>query len=204
MKNFHLRGIFLFFIPTLFLFNFFNPPVFRWDVKTLTDDSGIDWMQKLENAKHAHFATIEGLTTKPIQFTNCLSHDKNTRRSDEKRVVKLKIRLIKMKKESNDNDYHIVIQSLTDNTHFMVAEIPDPNTAVYQSPQYENLRNLFEQLRDQIKTILTKNPTTVFKDFPPNTIVKIYGVPFWDCQHPGNVSGASIDFREIHPVLRIE
>ena len=177
---------------------------FRWDVKTLTDNSGIDWMQKIETAKQAHYASIEGLTTKQIQYNSCSNQGSNTRRSDEKRVVKLRVRLIKIKKEGNDNDYHIVMQSLKDTAIYMVAEIPDPTQNVFQSSQFADLRQLFAQLRDQAKTLLGKNVTETFKNFPGNTISKIYGVPFWDCKHPDNVKGASVDFREIHPVLKIE
>ncbi|MEP7169639.1 MAG: hypothetical protein ABI855_09750 [Bacteroidota bacterium] len=179
-------------------------PVFRWDVKTLTDSSGIDWLHRLELAKDNRLASIEGLTTKPIAFNGCTSHAKNTRRSDEKRVVKLLIRLIKVKSESNDEDYHIVIQSLTDENNFMVAEIPDPETPELQLSQYSDLRTQLQKLRDDIKNLLQENITRTFKDFPPNTIVTIYGVPFYDCKHPSTVSGASVNFREIHPVLEIE
>lgn len=194
----------LFFVAIFFINALFSQPVFRWDVKTLTDSSGIDWMNKLQKANHNKYASIEGLTVKPVQFSNCFSAKKNTRRSDEKRVVKLKIRLIKIKIESNDNDYHIVLQSLTDTSHYMVAEIPDPDDSVYQSSEYAAYRQLFGQLRDQVKSLLGKDPSKSFKRFPGNLIVKIYGVPFWDCQHQGSVNGASVDFREIHPVLQIK
>jgi hypothetical protein len=183
---------------------FSQHPVFRWDVKTLTDSSGIDWMSELEKVKNKHFASIEGLTKKPVQFNSCHDVGSNTRRFDEKRVVKLKVRLIKVKKETNDNDFHIVIESLTNSNNHMVVEIPDPNDDEFTDPKYGNLRNIFTDLRTTIETLLNNNVTTAFKNFPNNTMVKIYGVPFWDCKHPGSVSGASMDFREIHPVLKIE
>jgi hypothetical protein len=194
----------LFFISLFYSFTITAQPVFRWDVKTLTDSSGIDWLHRLELAKDNHFATIEGLTTKPIAFNSCTSRAKNTRRYDEKRVVRLSVRLIKIKSEANDEDYHIVIQSLTDENNFMVAEIPDPETPVLQFPEYADLREQYQKLRDDIKNLLQENVTRAFKDFPPNTIVTIYGVPFYDCKHASSVSGASVNFREIHPVLGIE
>lgn len=179
-------------------------PIFRWDVKTLTDNSGIDWMLQLEKTKNGRLASIEGLTKKAIQFTNCGLKTKNTRRSDEKRVVKLRVKLVKVKRETNDNDYHIVIQSLTNKNHQMVAEIPDSADDVFSGSIYADIKQCFAGLRTQVDSLLGDNVTTAFKNFPPNTIITIYGIPFWDCQHPGEVSGASKDFREIHPVLEIK
>jgi len=203
MRNYFTKYLFFVFLTSI-SFNSFSQPVFRWDVKTLTDQSGIDWVQQLQNAKQGPYATIEALTTKPVQFTSCNNKAKNTRRNDELRVVKLNVKLVQVKTESNDNDYHIVIQSLTNASHYMVAEIPDPATSVLQSSKYIDIRDRFTRLRQKIGTLLQKNPTSKFKDFPDNTIVTIYGVPYWDCKHPGNVSGASKDFREVHPVLEIE
>lgn len=178
--------------------------VFRWDVKTLTDSSGINWVQEVEKTHHRRYASIEGLTVKEEQFTSCHDVGLNSRREDEERVVKMKVRLIKVKVEANDNDYHIVIQSLTNDTNTMVAEIPDPDRPEFAGAEYADLRARFAGLRATIEGLLNKNITQDFKDFPPNIIIKIYGVPFWDCHHPGSVSGASNDFREIHPVLEID
>jgi hypothetical protein len=81
---------------------FSQHPVFRWDVKTLTDSSGVDRRDELEKVKSKHFASIEGLTKKPVQFNSCYEVGNNTRRFDGKRVVKLKVCLIRVKKETND------------------------------------------------------------------------------------------------------
>ena len=193
------------FLLILFLTGFpsLAQPVFRWDVKTLTDSSGIDWLQKLEDTRDNALASIEGLTKKPIAFSSCHNVGKNTRRSDEKRVVRMKIKLVKVKKEDNDNDYHIVMQSLTNSKNKMVAEIPDPEIAELQGSEFEQLRNAFRALRTKIEELLEDNVTGTFKNFPANTIVTIYGVPFYDCKHGGAVVGASKNFRELHPVLEI-
>ena len=176
---------------------------FRWDVKTLTDDSGIDWLHKLENARDNRLATIEGLTTKPNPFY-CNFTGTNTRRSDEKRVVRMKVRLIEIKSESNDKDYHIVIQSLNNNDNLMVAEVPDPSIAEYDDSAHAHLREHFIALREEIKTLFGQRITQSFKAFPPNTIVTLLGVPFYDCNHPSPVRGESKNSREIHPVLDID
>jgi hypothetical protein len=207
IKNKGMRAKIIFLISLFILITgeAFSPhPVFRWDVKTLTDNSGIDWMAELGKAKHRPYASIEALTTQPIQFNSCHDVGTNSRRGDEKRVVRLKVCLVQVKKETNDNDFHIVIQSLTNSNNKMVAEIPDPGDEEYNGPEYANLRTLFAGLRTTIETLLNNNVTTQFKNFPAGTNVKIYGVPFWDCKHPGNVNGASVDFRELHPVLEID
>ena len=105
--------------------------------------------------------------------------------------------------EDNDNDYHIVMQSLTNSKNKMVAEIPDPEIAELQGSEFEQLRNAFRALRTKIEELLEDNVTGTFKNFPANTIVTIYGVPFYDCKHGGAVVGASKNFRELHPVLEI-
>ncbi|HEY2728109.1 MAG TPA: hypothetical protein VGI61_13110 [Parafilimonas sp.] len=132
-------------------------------------------MQKLATAKHGRFATIEGLTTRVVQFTGCHDVGLSSRRSDEKRVVKLKVKLIKVKKESNDSDYHIVIQSLTNSSKQMVVEIPDPDDTNYNNAQYAALKHMFTDLRATIETLLADNVTGTFKSFPSNTAVTIYG-----------------------------
>lgn len=190
-------------------FNIFLPgevfsQAFRWDVKTLTDSSGIDWEGEIAKTVHRRYTSIEGLTVKEEQFHSCQSVGLNSRREDERRVVKMKVRLIEVKKEANDNDYHIVIQSLTDSDNFMVTEIPDPGGAEYEGVEYSDLRVRLAGLRATVEGLLDDNVTQSFKDFPPNIIVKLYGVPFWDCHHPGEVSGAAKDFREIHPVLEMD
>lgn len=198
----------LYFAISICIFSFAPPqaPKFRWDVKTLTDDSGIDWMMELQKARDNKLASIEGLTKKGVQYNSCTNIGKNTRRPDEKRVVKLKIRLIEVKKEDNDGDYHVVMQSVTNSSHYMVAEIPDPATDRLKGDKYGELRERFGDLRDKIKTLLgnNKNVTTSFKKFPGSPLVTVYGIPFWDCSHVGGVSNAAPDYREIHPVLDIE
>ena len=179
-------------------------PVFRWDVKTATDSSGIDWVQKLEDARDNHFATIEGLTKKKIAFNSCHDVGKNTRRPDEKRVVRMRIKLIKVKKEANDDDYHIVMQSLTNGKNKMVAEVPDPGIEELEGSEFSELRGLFTAVRAKVEELLGDAITQSFKNFPPNTVVIIYGVPFYDCKHGGAVLGASKNFRELHPVMEIE
>src|SRR4051812_48340265 len=101
-------------LPSCICMQALAQPVFRWDVKTLTDNSGIDWNAKLATAKHATYASIEGLTVNNVQFASCTDVGLNSRRSDEKRVVRMKVRIISVKTEGNDNDYHVVMQSLTD------------------------------------------------------------------------------------------
>lgn len=191
-----------FFVVLLFSASAFAQS-FRWDVKTLTDDSGIDWLNKLENARDNRLATIEGLTTKTNPFF-CNFTGRNTRRSDEKRVVRIKVRLIEIKTESNDKDYHIVIQSLTNSNNFMVAEVPDPSIPEYEGDEYAFLREHFTNLREEIKLLVNQRITQQFKPFPLNTIVTLLGVPFYDCNHPSPVRGESKNSREIHPVLDID
>lgn len=78
---------------------FAQHPVFRWDVKLLIDASGIDWAKELIKAKQDSLARMEELTEGTIRFRSCHDVGRNSRKEDEMKVVKLRVRLIKVKRE---------------------------------------------------------------------------------------------------------
>lgn len=99
---------------------------------------------------------------------------------------------ITIKKVETDNDYHLV---LSDGTHTMIGEIPDPTCSAAASSTYVNdyiaARNFIDA------HIASGNVTSV--SIPP---VVVYGVAFVDPPH--GQTGAAPNNLEIHPILGIQ
>jgi hypothetical protein len=99
---------------------------------------------------------------------------------------------ITIKKVESDNDYHLV---MSDGTHTMIGEIPDPNCSAASSSAYVNdyiaARNFIDA------HIASGNVSNVNL---PNVV--IYGVAFVDPPH--GQTGAAPNNLEIHPILNIQ
>jgi hypothetical protein len=165
----------------------------RWQVKTLTDEGGIDLLTKTPIR-----ATIDQLVS--VQPTKTLEagskKDGNIPRYPrEKQVVVVKAFVTEMKDE-DDRDMHFVLKSIySDST--MVGEIPDPGCPDFDN--FPQLNELFQKTRDngvKVKEILKKTKKPVK--------VRITGIPFWDGVHSKTPVGASKYCREIHPIIKIE
>lgn len=179
-----------------------SPPEFRWDVKSLTDHSGIDWLAALEKARASKYTRLEYLTVGKAKFTNCNFADPNSRRDDEKRVVKLRVKLLKVKIEESTGVYHLVLQSLTNKKNIIAAIIPAPDDQEYV--EEDDYRFLFEELRTKVSNLLGQKPGNEFQSFPVNNIVTIYGVPFWDCKPVAGTKGMAANGRSIYPLLDLK
>ncbi len=99
---------------------------------------------------------------------------------------------ITIKKVETDNDYHLV---LSDGTHTMIGEIPDPSCSAAGSSAYVNdyitARNFVDA------HIASGNVSNV--NLPQ---VIVYGVAFVDPPH--GQTGAAPNNLEIHPILNIQ
>ena len=165
----------------------------RWDVKTLTDKGGTDLLSKTPIQ-----TTINKLViVKPpkVLKESSQSDGKMPRYTREKQVVEITAYVTEIKKE-DDNDLHLVLKSLTSDKT-MVGEIPDPNCPDFD--RFLSLREYFKQTRDSGMKVWDS-----LKQKKSPIKVKITGVPFWDGVHANAPTGASLYFREIHPILKIE
>ncbi|HTA60940.1 MAG TPA: T9SS type A sorting domain-containing protein [Bacteroidia bacterium] len=98
---------------------------------------------------------------------------------------------VTVKKAETDNDYHLV---LSDGTHTLIGEIPDPVCSAAASsnyvPQYTAARNF-------VDTYIGSGSYSSVHIAP----VQIYGVAFVDPPH--GQTGAAPNNLEIHPILKI-
>ncbi|HXD91581.1 MAG TPA: T9SS type A sorting domain-containing protein [Bacteroidia bacterium] len=98
---------------------------------------------------------------------------------------------VTVKKAETDNDYHLV---LSDGTHTLIGEIPDPVCSAAASsnyvPQYTAARNFVDTYIGS-GTYSSVNIAAV----------QVYGVAFVDPPH--GQTGAAPNNLEIHPILRI-
>jgi hypothetical protein len=164
---------------------------FRWDVKTLTDNLGIEIL-----SRSPLDSTISQLVSvRPPVRTFVLSKKDGhlPRFSSEKYLVRV-IAYVEKIKIQGDQDYHVVLRS-PDSKASMIGEIPDPDcSSLSEFPvlkdKFRSVRNQGDSIRDQLKE--SKKPV----------LVEITGVPFWDAPHFW-VRGSSRTGREIHPILNI-
>lgn len=167
-------------------------------MKTLTDLSPADLKALLRSAPVV--VTVADLIrpNPPDPLTNGAKWENQRRYPSETKLNRVSVKIIACGVESNDHDYHIVIENPADPTQTMVSELPDP-----ACPDVANnsiLRARYKALREWFDTNI-KTPTGSIEVLPAPFMVDIIGVPFWDGKHPGNVHGAAANFHEIHPIL---
>lgn len=152
----------------------------KWDIKTGSDLEGF-------SLSETH-TTLADLTQLPKP-----KYSKQRQKDTvEGSVLNLDARLVEYKREP-DGDYHLI---LTDGSHFLVAEIPDPDCAS-DSPFHDAIaraRATFESADYDLQ------PSTRFKI--TNVAVSVKGLGFFDKSH-GAKSAAPNDL-EIHPVTALE
>jgi hypothetical protein len=98
---------------------------------------------------------------------------------------------ITIKKAETDNDYHLV---LSDGTHTLIGEIPDPACSAAAGSAYVNQ---YTAARNFIDTYIG---TGSYSSVNIAT-VEVYGVAFVDPPH--GQTGAAPNNLEIHPILKI-
>ncbi len=154
----------------------------RWDVKTLTDLNASTINYTSTNI------TVANLISIPLQKS---IEDNTPRFGIEYNTYTLQCH-IREYKLSDDGDYHLVLQDLSDPSITMVGEIPDPYCAsVKQSLRFNEI---IKARQDFKNTLLVTAQVDTF-------VYIITGVAFYDKVH-GQL-GAAPDAIEIHPILSI-
>jgi hypothetical protein len=154
----------------------------RWSVKTGTDADAAKI--NLASTTTTSIAFLDGLAQPASLPAN------NRIAPTETTVFQLQATLVEYKLES-DSDFHLV---LSDGTHTMIAEIPDPPCVGAGSP----LASAITKARSEFTAKFT--PTTSFQT--ANIPVTVTGVGFFDFLH--GQTGVAPNGIELHSVLDIQ
>jgi len=152
----------------------------RWDVKTLTNSkaSQVNYTPVITSINSLINIPTTPSTTAP-RFTG-IEFQSYTITCD-----------ITIKKNESDNDYHLV---LSDGTHTMVGEVPDPTCSVAATSAHVNQ---FIAARNWVNTHIGTGAVSNV-NIPP---IDITGVAFVDAPH--GQTGMAPNCIEIHPILNI-
>lgn len=162
----------------------------RWRVKTLTDttvgtinSNEVTMTINQLNALH-HPATLPAAT----RINNSI----------ERKTIKVVGFVKTFKKETNDNDFHVVIAASTGaHAKTMVVEFPDPGCDRVCSSGF--LQQMQQARADFIAQF--GQPTSQFQNQAHPIKVEIVGIGFFDRDH-GQRGRALPSIAEIHPVLK--
>ncbi len=164
---------------------------YRWAVKTVTDNAA-DSILKLSPLQ----TSIGELLSEKRVVPDFLFND-TLRYNDEKRLVSVKAKLLKIK-IGDDRDFHLVL--LSSDGLLMVAEIPDGECSAFDN--HPDLRKRFDEMRKQIIDAIGFTPEENLKNVEKSVVVE--GIPFWDKIKEGHQPKyGSADKHEIHPVTKI-
>lgn len=157
----------------------------RWSVKNLLDPD----TSALHFVQAPSLAAID--TFAPRQTVN----ENTPRLGFETQIVTVRATVVQMKRESDDNDIHLLLRD--DSGYTMIAEIPSPDDCpdVAASRYADDFIAARQYVHDNFG-----NPTTAFKDV--GEPVEVTGVLFQDFPH--GQKGAAPNYREIHPVLLLK
>ena len=154
----------------------------RWAVKTGTDaDAG---KITLGSTTATSISYLTGLSAPASLPSN------NRVQPTETTVYRLQVTLVEYKLET-DSDFHLV---LSDGSHTMIAEIPDPTCVGSGSPLASGIQNA----RSEFTAKYT--PTSSFKT--ANVPVTVTGVGFFDFLH--GQTGVAPNGIELHAVLDVQ
>ncbi|MEI6823043.1 MAG: T9SS type A sorting domain-containing protein [Bacteroidota bacterium] len=153
----------------------------RWSVKVLTDAAStqVNYTPVLTTINNLINIATPSTSTTAARFTGL-----------EYTTYKIKCKLSQVRDES-DNDFHLVV---TDGTHFMITEIPDPLCAVASTSAHVNEYVAARQFVSTYVPIIPNLQVTL-----PD--VSITGVAFLDPPH--GQSGEAPNHLELHPILDI-
>jgi hypothetical protein len=155
----------------------------RWNVKILEDAEAGD----------INFSPVSSTVHKQLAFPKPAYHEANPRDATEKKVYKIRCKLIKYKAEG-DKDWHLVVQDLTTNEK-MVVEIPSLDCIDQSNPRFNKIDVSRRRLKAQVGPV-----TNDYRLPPAGTRLEITGVGFFDkSNHPTGFKG-----RELHPVLELK
>ena len=155
----------------------------RWNVKILADSG----------ANAINFTPVGSTVHKQLAFAKPAYHENNQRDITEKKVYRLKCKLIKYKAEE-DKDWHLVVQDLS-TTEMMVVEIPSLECIDQTNPRFGKIDVSRKRLKAQVGPV-----TQQYRLPPAGTRLEVTGVGFFDkSNHPAGFKG-----RELHPVLELK
>ena len=164
---------------------------YRWSVKTLTDKNG-DTVFKSAATPSTLAELIHETRSGPPDES-----DREKRYPDEFRKVRIEVTIVKIKMETKDHDFHIVLRS---GKHTMVGEVPDGNCGTFEG--HPELRKHFNKLRQLIISAIGFVPTSSLK--PVDREVIIEGIPFWDKFNDSHQpTGSAENQHEIHPITKV-
>jgi len=159
----------------------------RWSVKTLSDDDAGD----VDFDPRNHSVRFLRNRVRPTRLPD-------TRIPGiEFQTFRVRARLIGFKKETNDNDFHVVIADLRDPSETMIIEFPDSDcSGVCSSAQQAEMQAARQAFFDRFG----EPPTGRLKKVKEKVVVLIEGVGFFDRFHH-QTGVARPSGLEIHPVL---
>jgi hypothetical protein len=162
----------------------------RWAVKTLTDTT-LGNIDPTEVTKTINWVRTR---TKPSSLPN-------TRRLIGVETMTLKITgvVLFFKKETNDNDFHVVIAQPNNHAKTMIIEFPDSQCDHVCSSTF---RQQMDQARQDFIARFGQ-PTTNFQSPPHPVRVEVIGIGFFDREH-GQRGRALPSGIEMHPVLKFK
>jgi hypothetical protein len=160
----------------------------RWQVKTLTD-STVGNIDTSEVVKTINWVRTR---TPPSQLPN-------SRRLIGVETMTLKITgvVLFFKKETNDNDFHVVIAQVNNHAKTMIIEFPDSQCDHVCSSGF------LQQMNEARQAFIARfgQPTTSFKSPDHPVKVEVVGIGFFDRNH-GQRGRALPSGIEMHPVLK--
>lgn len=166
----------------------------RWRVKTLTDDSGIDWdnvSPRHTTLSHLDYNSVMAFEPEEMEA----KHANKARMGSEKEKVALTCYVYDVKTDYKDGDYHLFLADHKDGTgKHMDAKIPDPECRGLK--HYAHLRNMYHDARKEADVIKS------WTDAGYVVKVDLEGVPFrcFEYEARDNTYYA----REIHPVTYLK
>lgn len=166
----------------------------RWQVKNLVDDSGIDW----ENATPVQSAISQLIYNSTMAFEPeemDEKHAKMERMESEKDLVALTCYVYDVKTDYKNGEYHLFLSSRKDGGgKQMDAKIP--NTDCKGLRRYPRLRTMYDQARKEADIVKS------WTDDGYVVKVDLKGVPFrnYEYESRDNVYRT----REIHPVIYLK
>jgi hypothetical protein len=179
---------------------------FRWDVKTMRDDSDNNWQTRYGMPFQKSFTISELINFDPEKDLG--EYDGNTFIPNGKvnaksprlwgrtylheyQIINIEAHIVGYKFEKDDSDIHLI---LTDGKDSLIAEVPYwKEVGKWAQPQVESV---WKWLRNHFGS-----PPPKGKIPPDIGPVFVVGMPFIDKDH--NVNGAAQNGIEIHPVLGI-
>jgi hypothetical protein len=157
----------------------------RWAIKTLKDRAAndIDFDARRVTVDHLRNLNNPGVgsddpRTRPVEFTTY--------------TVRAKL---KVTKEEEDSDYHLVIAQPGHKRHTMIVEFPHPGCT-----HHSLKRHAMRRARNRLESACGPIGSSDFQRL--SGVARITGVGFWDIDH--GQTGIAPNAIELHPVLRFK